>query len=260
MTTPTTGDLYADLSRYYDGFCEGVDYAGQADFLRRAHGCFGESGGRDYLDLGCGTGVLLAHMQQREFTVSGLDYSRDMLDAAARRCPQAELLHGDMAALDAVDRYDLISSLLYSLHYSHPLDVLSETLRRAFRALKPGGMLLFDAVDKRGLQGREVVSQGQEGDATFTYRSGWVYPEPGETMELRVSIRREQNGETTEWQDRHAMTALTFDDLRARLEACGFDPVFLERDFSTLRRWDGQSLNVLVAALKPLPAHAAATA
>ena len=54
-------------------------------------------------------------------------------------------------------------------------------------------------------------------------------------------------------------TALTFDDLRARLEACGFDPVFLERDFSTLRRWDGQSLNVLVAALKPLPAHTAAT-
>ena len=91
-------------------------------------------------------------------------------------------------------------------------------------------------------------------------RPGWIYPEPGETMELRVSIRREQDGETTEWHDRHAMTALTFDDLRVRLEACGFDPVFLERDFSTLRRWDGQSLNVLVAALKPLPAHTAATA
>ena len=62
MTTSTAGHLYADLSRYYDGFCAGVDYAGQADFLRRAHGCFGESGGRDYLDLGCGTGVLLADL------------------------------------------------------------------------------------------------------------------------------------------------------------------------------------------------------
>ena len=39
-----------------------------------------------------GTGVLLAHMQQREFTVSGLDYSRDMLDAAARRCPPPPLI------------------------------------------------------------------------------------------------------------------------------------------------------------------------
>lgn len=259
MTTPTAGSLYADLSRYYDGFCDGVDYAGQADFLQRAFSCLGNSGGRDYLDLGCGTGVLMSHMQRLGYTVSGLDYSRDMLDAAALRCPGAELLHGDMAALDADNRYDLISSLLYSLHYSHPLTALSETLRRAYRALKPGGMLVFDAVDKRGIQGREAVSQGQEAGATFTYRSGWVYGGQGDTMELRVSIQREEDGHITQWQDHHPMTAFTLDDLQARLAACGFDTVLLERDFSTLRAWEGRTLNILVAARKPHPAESPAT-
>ncbi len=251
MTPPTTGDLYADLSRYYDGFCSGVDYAGQADFLRRAHGCFGESGGRDYLDLGCGTGVLLAHMQQREFTVSGLDYSRDMLDAAARRCPQAELLHGDMAALDAVDRYDLISSLLYSLHYSHPVAAMAETLRRAFRALKPGGVLIFDMVDKHGIFTRDAVSQLQQDDALFTFRSGWRYDGQGEDLELRVAIRREDADGVQEWQDRHGMTAISLAELSGLMEDAGFQVTRLERDFGGLRAWDGHSFNLLMVGQKP---------
>lgn len=55
-------NLYADLSVYYDRFCAEVDYAEQCAFANRAFGCFATSGGRDYLDLACGTGPHLLHM------------------------------------------------------------------------------------------------------------------------------------------------------------------------------------------------------
>lgn len=55
-------NLYADLSVYYDRFCAEVDYAEQCAFANRAFGCFATSGGRDFLDLACGTGPHLRHM------------------------------------------------------------------------------------------------------------------------------------------------------------------------------------------------------
>lgn len=64
--------LYADLSVYYDRFCAEVDYAEQCAFANRAFGCFAASGGRNYLDLACGTGPHLLHLGDDGF---GHNYS-----------------------------------------------------------------------------------------------------------------------------------------------------------------------------------------
>ena len=126
MPDPTPGNLYADLSGYYDGFCHEVDYAEQGDFLRRAFDCLAESTGRDYLDLACGTGQLLQQMHQHGFAVAGLDNSPQMLEATARRCPSAALMLCDLASFDEPGRFDLISCFLYSIHYSHPVAALTD--------------------------------------------------------------------------------------------------------------------------------------
>src|SRR5690554_6530717 len=57
-----SGNLYADLAGYYDQFCAEVDYAEQCEFALRAFSCFGDSGGKNYLDLACGTGQHLQYM------------------------------------------------------------------------------------------------------------------------------------------------------------------------------------------------------
>lgn len=84
-----TGNLYADLSAYYDQFCAGIDYAQQCDFTRRAFDCFASSGGRDYLDLACGTGAHIDAMQGYGFHATGLDINVAMLAQARQRCPDA---------------------------------------------------------------------------------------------------------------------------------------------------------------------------
>ena len=248
---PTTGNLYADLSQYYDGFCHDVNYAEQCDFTKRAFDCFAESNSHDYLDLACGTGQHLNLMHNKGFSVTGLDNSQQMLDATAVRCPSAALMLCDLASFDVTARFDLISCFLYSIHYSHPIAALTETLRRAFSALKSGGVFIFDMVDKQGIAERDVVTQLAQDQAEFTFRSGWRYSGSGESMELQVSIQREDAVSVQNWQDYHPMTAITIEHMHALMIAAGFKVTILERDYSLLKEWDNTSYNVIMVGQKP---------
>lgn len=251
MDTP--GNLYADLAGYYDGFCHEVDYAAQAAFAERAFECFGAASGRACLDLACGTGQLLARLGERGFALTGLDNSAEMLAATARRCPGAELVLCDLAGFTQVSRFDLVTCFLYSLHYSHPVAALAETLRRVYRALTPGGVVMFDLVDCRGITNRhDIITRLQQAGADFTFRSGWRYSGSGEALELQVKISRQGAAGRRDWTDRHTMTATTIADVQALMEAEGFGVTILERDFATLRAWEGQSFNVVMVGQKPL--------
>jgi SAM-dependent methyltransferase len=247
----TPGNLYADLAGYYDQFCNEVDYTEQCDLAVRAFECFASAEGRDYLDLACGTGQHLAQMQQHGFAVSGLDNSAEMLKQAAVRCPDARLLLCDLAAFDQREEFSLITCFLYSLHYSHPTAALAETLQRAWTALKPGGVFIFNAVDARGIGQRTIKTQVIDGQSQLSFQSGWQYPGEGEIMDLVLSITRDSPEGRQHWQDHHIMTALTLPQLSTMLASTGFDATLLEHDYHVMVPWNGVSSNVIVIAARP---------
>lgn len=248
-----SGSLYTDLSAYYDGFCHEVDYGAQAEFAERAFACFGHSEGRACMDLACGTGQLLAQMGARGFTLSGLDNSAEMLAATAVRCPDAELVLCDLAIFSFTSRFDVITCFLYSLHYSHPVAAIRETLIRAYQALKPGGVIMFDLVDCQGITPHnDVITRLEQDGAHFTFQSGWRYSGEGEELALHVSICRDDVNDMQRWTDRHVMTATTITDVHKLMEVAGFEVTILERDFTALRQWDEQSFNVVMVGQKGL--------
>jgi ubiquinone/menaquinone biosynthesis C-methylase UbiE len=244
--------LYADLSVYYDRFCAEVDYAEQCAFANRAFGCFATSGGQTYLDLACGTGPHLLHMRDYSFELNGLDNSARMLEQAAVKVPDAHLVLADMAALDQHHAYDLVTCFLYSIHYSHPLSAMRTTLQQVWKALKPGGVFIFNAVDARGARHQHTVTTHlQAGDLSLQFSSGWHYSGTGEVLDLRLSITEESPGGRRCWQDQHRMTALSLPALEALLHATGFEVNLFEHDYSLMSAWEGQSFNAIVVARKP---------
>lgn len=250
MSTP--GNLYADLAGYYDQFCAEVDYKEQCDFARRAFECFASSGGKVYLDLACGTGQHLLHMKGHGFTPWGLDNSPEMLDQAAQRCPDAELLLCDLAAFDHRSEFDLITCFLYSIHYSHPTASLEETLRRSWQALKPGGVFIFNSVDVRGIRNDEgIITRLKNGEEQLSFQSAWRYKGEGDVLDLALSITRESAGERQSWRDHHIMTAITLPEMTAMLESAGFEVTLLEHDYQRMALWDRKSFNAIVVACKP---------
>jgi SAM-dependent methyltransferase len=112
------------------------------DLFRRLNG---SDPSTRYLDFACGTGRILAVFRDRIRTMVGIDTSAGQLAAAARKAPDAQLVHGNLVAEPELlgDRqFDLITAfrLLLNLEPGNRVPIL-----RALRGrLAPGGHLIVD--------------------------------------------------------------------------------------------------------------------
>ncbi len=244
--------LYADLSAYYDRFCQDIAYGQQAQTLQRLVQLFNDSDGVRYLDIACGTGQLVEHAQEFGWQLAGLDNSAAMLQQAAARCPNAVWVEADMANIPAVPQYNFASCLLYSMHYNADLAQLAAFFQAVWQALAPGGFLVFDCVDKRGIDNSAgITTYLNDGEHHFTFHSRWAYPGQGNQQALQLSIELEHNGECQRWQDHHPMVAVSLPELQGILRAQGFESLVFERNFEQLIAWQGESYNLLIVAQKP---------
>ncbi len=104
-----------------------------------------EAASLSVLDIGFGTGILTRYLYEQGCRITGVDFSRNMLDAAQCKMPDARLIcHDFTCGLPeslCCESYDRIIST-YALHHltdSARADFLHGLLSR----LKPGGLLII---------------------------------------------------------------------------------------------------------------------
>jgi len=97
---------------------------------------------KTWLDVGCGTGALLAVIgeQRKDVQLFGIDLSEEMIKVARERLgDKADLKVSDAERLPFEDRkFDLISCTFSFHHYPHPVEALIEMKR----VLSQDGMLV----------------------------------------------------------------------------------------------------------------------
>ena len=83
--------MWAELARYYDVMYKWKDYQAEAHRVRDLVKQHGGSTGRTLLDVACGT---RAHdgFLHRDFDVTGVDLSAEMLRVARKKLPDHRLL------------------------------------------------------------------------------------------------------------------------------------------------------------------------
>lgn len=113
--------------------------------------------GEVVLDLGCGTGHLMARIAAAGARVIGFDPSSAMLESARRRYPQLEWRAADARDFDFPERCDAVFSNA-ALHWIHEPDAVIE---RVAHHLKTGGRF----VAEMGGQGNVAALEGALRDA-----------------------------------------------------------------------------------------------
>jgi len=95
------------------------------------------------LELGCGTGALLAGFEH-DLTLSGVDQSPEMLAIAAKRLPDATLVQADMTRFSLGQRFDVVICMFDTLNHVPRFDDWTELFKRAHEHLVEGGLFIFD--------------------------------------------------------------------------------------------------------------------
>lgn len=94
------------------------------------------------LDVGCGTGLLAARLEEAGYGMAGVDPSEGMLEILRARSPGIRAERGSGTSLPFADgSFDLVLSVAVMHHIADPDDV-RRTLSEMVRVAKPSGRLL----------------------------------------------------------------------------------------------------------------------
>jgi len=95
------------------------------------------------VDLGCGGGQWLQHLAEHGYRIVGIDQSAAMIRAARKLVPKATLMQASMADAE-IPACDAVTSLGEPLNYLNSQPAFKRTLKNVYRALRPGGLFIFD--------------------------------------------------------------------------------------------------------------------
>ena len=136
--------LYNQLAGYYDLIYSRKDYKAEATILRRFIRQNINTRGKDLLEVACGTGRYLEHLEAH-FSCHGIDLNGAMLGVAKGRLKKTILQRGDMRSFDLGLRFDVVLCLFNSIANLRTDTELRRTMRNISQHLKPGGLLILGA-------------------------------------------------------------------------------------------------------------------
>ncbi len=154
------------------------------------------------LDLGCGPGLYSEKLAERGHKVTGIDFSCNSIEYARESARKKKLdisyIQQNYQELDVKSRYDLIVMIFTDFGVLSP-DQRDILLNNIYRALKPGGIFLFDVLDDkypaRKLESKEweVSAKGFWRNSPYLAISESFYYE-SQKVTLNQHIIIEENG------------------------------------------------------------------
>lgn len=138
---------YFKLAYIYDLLMEDAPYDEWEEFIldniKKHH-----PQAKKVLDLGCGTGEMSNRLASKGFSVTGIDYSEDMLAYAQAETEAQNLsvsyLHQDMRSLEGLALFDVVISICDVMNYLTDETDIKKTLENIAHVLKDDGIFLFD--------------------------------------------------------------------------------------------------------------------
>jgi SAM-dependent methyltransferase len=102
-----------------------------------------QAGASSLLELGCGTGQVLAGLPAA-LALTGVDRSPQMLSHARARVPRARLIEGDMTELDLGEHFDAVVCAFDTLNHLTDFGRWRALFACAAKHLRDGGLFAFD--------------------------------------------------------------------------------------------------------------------
>lgn len=209
--------MFDEIAHLYDGLKADHDYRVELSELLNAVSTVDARSPASMLDLGCGTGRLLAAVSDGPSYRVGLDSSPRMIDIARRADPQGNYCVGDFEYIPIRRSFDLVTCM-GAIAYARGPQGLDRLTRGIAGHLTPQGTAVIKCwySSDEWQQGATRIRRNSCGDSTYTRFSRLS---SDGAMDF-VNIRHDSEG--TEVVKQHQTTLLTsIDALGSSLHRAG---------------------------------------
>ena len=177
---------YDAVARRYDA--HGWDWyaAASGDRLSSLLADRGVAPGATILDAGCGTGTLALLLESAGYRVTGVDFSRGMIEQARAkdRASRVTWHVGDITSLDLGARFDAIVTVADVLNHLPRIELWEAAFRSFHRHLVPGGVVVADVMTERGLSQMDQQLTQERGGVTLILSIVWEPRERRSTLKV----------------------------------------------------------------------------
>ena len=96
------------------------------------------------LDVACGTGILASELHSKNFEVSGIDISEDMINVARENTKGIDFQVADMEDFSFDKKFQIITCAFDSINYLTNHIKMEKTLKNILKHLDDNGVFIFD--------------------------------------------------------------------------------------------------------------------
>lgn len=215
----TAQTSFTSIAPYDDLLMAPVPYEQWADYLEELFRAF-DCRATQILDLATGTGSVALQLAARGYQVAAVDRSQPMLAVARRKARTAAVrvrwLRQDLAHLSLPSAaFDAAVCLYDSLNYITQARNLSRTFRGVARALRPGGLFIFDMNTPYALEREMFTQSGQVGPLRYQWTSRFNPKTRLARVHMRFTIGNK------EFQELHIQRAYDTPQVAVLLDSAG---------------------------------------
>lgn len=212
-------------------FMDDVDYGRWADYLAS----FIDKQGCRIAECGCGTGEITARFKKRGFEITGLDISRDMLEAASVKARSMGLripfICMDMRELELHKPVQYVIAACDCVNYLVSRSAVEAFFRKAYGAIAPGGSLLFDVSSDyklKNINGNNVFFDSRK-DAAYVWNNNYDDETKLIEMDIEFFVLAPESHDGRRLYERftekHIQRAHSENELRTWLTEVGFSRI-----------------------------------
>lgn len=223
---------YEALALGYDLLMDDVDYDEWSRYLLSFMGDRATCA-----DVACGTGAITARLAGAGLKVTGVDLSESMLAIARENAPgtrqRVVYVRQDMRELELHKPVDVVNCANDGVNYLVDDGDALRFFQSAYRALKPGGLLLFDVSTPYKLE--QVLGDNTFAEDRETLCYIWQNDFEAGLCAMRLTLfYRQADGRYARYDEEHLQRAYSMEELLTLLGEAGFSDIrqysFLTRD------------------------------
>lgn len=219
-------EQYSGLAAIYDQLMSGIDYDEWASCVSMLVERHGGVPGAQALDLACGTGSTTLALARTGYTVTGLDLSGEMLQAARKKAETAGLpgisyLQADMRNFSLAEPVALAVSFQDGINYLLSEEDFYAAALAVYRSLLPGGLFIFDINRVEKLHGAQsALAWADSPDFTLVWETSFA---GADIWEIALTgFSRTENGLYAKFREVHQERVIPEREVLAVLQSAGF--------------------------------------